>query len=151
MLLPYITLGLLVVGLFAIRSRKVIAALLAAQILFAFVSEIINPMGLLSIALFWGICTLHWRHLSSIKLLNALTLYFIIAIAIGFASHMIPGFHNLRIFSGLVISPSGAPFTMYLNFDKTIAAVILAATSTLFLRQIGHFTMKSLVESFLIA
>lgn len=150
-LFPYMTLGLLVVALLVVRSRKAISMLMAAQIGFAFFCGIMNPTALGAVAIFWGICALHWRNPSTKKWLNSLRLFVIVAIAISFASHFVPGFHNLRLYSGLMITPTATPFTMYLNFDKTIAAVILVATSGLLLRQIGSFSLKSVVESVIIA
>lgn len=150
-LFPYLTLSLLVAALLFVRSRKVIAILLAAQIVIGFFYGIMNPMALGAVAAFWGICTLHWRNPSTKKWLNSLRLFAILAIAISFASHFIPGFHNLRVFSGLIITPTATPFNMYLNFDKTIAAVILVATSGLLLRQVGSFSLKFIKESSIVA
>jgi hypothetical protein len=150
-LLPYITLAILVAGLFVLRSRKIIAVLLAAQILFAYVSNLIDPVGLAAITSFWGICTLHWRNPSSKKWLNSLWFFLLLGIGIAFASHMIPGFHNLRVLSAVLISPIATPFTMYLNFDKVMAAVVLVASSGLLLRQIGPFRIKALTEAILIS
>lgn len=151
MLVPFLTQGLLIAGMFVIRSRTVLSFLLAIQILFAFVNGIVDPLGLFAIAVFWAICTLHWRNLASSEGMNALRVFVLAAIAIGFASHMIPGFHNLRVFSGILISPTSAPFTMYLNFDKTIAAIILVLSSGLISRQTSFFGMKAWGETILTA
>lgn len=150
-LLPYITLSLLVAGLFVFRSRNAIAVLLAGQILFAFAHKLMDPIGLFAIIAFWGICVLHWRNPSSRKWLNSLRFLLILTIGIAFARHMIPGFHNLRAFSGIMVSPIATPFTMYLNFDKVIAAVVLIASSGLLLRQIGPFKIKTMTETLLIS
>jgi membrane protease YdiL (CAAX protease family) len=64
---------------------------------------------------------------------------------------MIPGFHNLRLYSGILISPTSMPFTMYLNFDKTMAAVIIAVTSGIFFRQVGSFGRNAWRETFIIS
>lgn len=149
--LPYITLALLVAALFTVRSRKIIAVVLAAQIFLAFIYEIINPLGLSAVAAFWAICVLHWRNVSSKEWLNTTWIFLIAAMAIGFASHSIPGFHNIRVFDGILISPHAVPFTMYLNFDKTIAAVILAMASGLLFKQTGSFGMKAARETVVIS
>ena len=148
--LPYVTLALLVATLFTIRCRKIIAVVLAAQIFLAFIYGIMNSLGLSAVAAFWAICALHWRNLSSKEWLNTVRILLIAAIAIGFANHMIPGFHNMRVFEGILISPHAVPFTMYLNFDKTIAAVILAMTSGLLFKQSGSFGMKAARETVVI-
>jgi membrane protease YdiL (CAAX protease family) len=156
LLFPYLTLGLLIAGLFMIRSRILLSILLAAQIVFAFLHGLIDPLGLLFVASFWGLCALHWQTLSRFERFNserfsALRIFFIATIAIAFASHMIPGFHNLRLFNGVSLSSTAAPFTMYLNFDKTIAAVIIALVGGFFIQQKNTFGFKTLRDTVVIA
>jgi uncharacterized protein len=43
-----------------------------------------------------------------------------VTIAIGLFQHWIPGFHNLRVIHAERFTPDAAPFTMYLNFDKSL-------------------------------
>jgi hypothetical protein len=143
MLYPYLSLGLLVFGLFVVRSINLLSFLLALIFVFAFVNDIIDPMGLFAMAAFWGICTLHWRNPSKCEGANTLRVFLLAAIAIAFASHMIPGFHNLRVYEGILVSPTSMPFTMYLNFDKTTAAIILALSSGLILRKYNSFGLKT--------
>ncbi len=50
----------------------------------------------------------------------------VVAAAVTFAGHFMPGFHNAKIIDHMVMSPGGVPFTMYLDFDKVAAAWILA-------------------------
>ena len=99
MLLPYFTLGALVAGLVVLQSRVVLSILLFAQIIFAYLYGIMTPTSLFTVAVFWGICTLHWRNLSSRNWLNILRALLIAVIAIGFASHLIPEFHNFRSYA----------------------------------------------------
>jgi len=151
MLFPYLTLGLLTAGLFVIRSRITLTSLLFSQLAFAFFQGIINSTGLFAVAVFWGLCTLHWRNPSPKEWVNKMRVLALAVLAIAFASHMIPGFQNLRLFSGIFLSPTSAPFTMYLNFDKTIAAVVLVVASSLFIKQTSPFGVKALRDTGLIA
>lgn len=41
--------------------------------------------------------------------------------------HALPGFDNPLIAKDLVIAPGDAPYTLYFNFDKTIAGILLIA------------------------
>jgi membrane protease YdiL (CAAX protease family) len=145
-MLPYVILGVFVMGLFMVRSRRVLALLMGIPILVAFAHGVIDPIGLLAIGIFWGLCKLHWYNPSLKEWLNAIRLTLLIGIALAFANHLIPGFHNLRVITDLQTSASSIPFTMYLNFDKTIAAVILALSSGIFLKQTSPFGKKSLAE-----
>lgn len=151
LLLPYLTLGLFVAALFVLRSSILLSFLLALELVYAFINGIVDPIGLFAIAAFWGLCTLHWRNLSTQDGINALRTLGLGAIAIIFANHMIPGFHNLRVFSGILITPTSAPFTMYLNFDKTMAAVVLALSSGLLVNRLKPFNLKTWRETILIS
>ncbi|MGE0528822.1 MAG: CPBP family intramembrane glutamic endopeptidase [Bdellovibrionales bacterium] len=46
-------------------------------------------------------------------------------LALALASHLLPGFRNLKIFDKVQFSADSVPFTMYLNFDKTLVGVFL--------------------------
>ena len=146
-MLPYIILGVFIIGLLFIRSRKLLTLLLGIPILVAFMYEVVTPLGLLPIGIFWGLCELHWCNPSTKEWLNSIRLILLVGIALGFANHLIPGFHNLKAFTDLQISASSSPFTMYFNFDKTIAAAILAVAGSIFLKQRSSFGMKSLSEA----
>lgn len=47
------------------------------------------------------------------------------AIALALALHALPGFHNEKLFSELVLSAGAPPVTQYLNFDKGVAGLLL--------------------------
>lgn len=39
--------------------------------------------------------------------------------------HALPGFHNLLVARDVVLSPGARPYTLYLNFDKTVAGLLI--------------------------
>jgi uncharacterized protein len=45
--------------------------------------------------------------------------------AIALSNHMLPGFNNLIVFDKIQFSSDSAPFTMYLNFDKTVVGIFI--------------------------
>jgi membrane protease YdiL (CAAX protease family) len=49
----------------------------------------------------------------------------IITLALLLALHALPGFNNYRVANGLVLSPGAAPYSLYLNFDKTAAGLLI--------------------------
>lgn len=150
MLFPYLTLGLLVAALFVLRSRPVIYGLLGVQTAVGFLYGIMDLHGLLALGVFWGICEFHWRNRHSQGGLHFLGFLIIITLAIGFSSHLIPGFHNLQVIKGLTLSPSSSPFNLYLNFDKTMMAVILVASRVILFPQ-ARFSGKVLGQTIVIA
>ncbi|MDB6169922.1 MAG: protease [Verrucomicrobia bacterium] len=46
-------------------------------------------------------------------------------LAEGLMTHLLPGFENPRVISGQRFSAHALPFTLYLNFDKTLAGIVL--------------------------
>jgi len=49
----------------------------------------------------------------------------VLFVAYGLGAHAIPYFHNLKVLSDVYISKEGIPFTLYLNFDKTIVGLFI--------------------------
>jgi len=45
--------------------------------------------------------------------------------ALALSLHVMPGFHNQRLFDAVRLTPDAIPFTSYLNFDKAAAGLIL--------------------------
>ncbi len=41
--------------------------------------------------------------------------------------HIMPGFHNIKVFDAVKFSENSLPFTMYLNFDKPFIGIIIVA------------------------
>ncbi len=50
---------------------------------------------------------------------------FVIILSIGLAGHQLPGFHNLNVLDHVYISNNAIPFTLYLNFDKTVVGIFI--------------------------
>ena len=46
-------------------------------------------------------------------------------LGVGLEAHLLPGFHNLKVLNNVKISPDGIPFSLYLNFDKTIVGLFI--------------------------
>lgn len=49
----------------------------------------------------------------------------IVILSVGLATHQFPGFHNLKVLDHVYISNSGIPFTLYLNYDKTVVGILI--------------------------
>ena len=57
-----------------------------------------------------------------VRILSAVGL---LILGCGLALHIVPGFHNLQVLDKVKISEDGIPFSLYLNFDKTIVGIII--------------------------
>ena len=47
------------------------------------------------------------------------------AFGILLGTHLLPGFHNLLVTKAIALSPGATPYTLYLNFDKTMAGILM--------------------------
>ncbi|MFZ4876710.1 CPBP family intramembrane glutamic endopeptidase [Janthinobacterium sp. Mn2066] len=103
--------------------------LLLAAIASGLASGILAPLALPSIAVFIALAVSAQRsgRRPEAKWLGRLLLLLTMLAALALAMHLLPGFHNPRIIDKLVLSPGGAPYTQYLNFDKGLAGLVLLA------------------------
>ncbi len=51
----------------------------------------------------------------------------IVMLAIGLATHVLPGFHNLQVLPPTRLTPRSIPYDQWINFDKTLAGVLILA------------------------
>jgi membrane protease YdiL (CAAX protease family) len=49
----------------------------------------------------------------------------LLLICAGLMLHVLPGFENPQVISGVVLGPGAEPYTKYLNFDKAVAGLFL--------------------------
>ena len=90
----------------------------------AWMSGILYPLGATSVALVavlaWGFsraAPMSWK-----KLVFGVAL---LVVAAGLMIHALPGFSNPRAITSLRITPDAFPYTLFLNFDKTVAGIFL--------------------------
>ncbi|CDG82280.1 CPBP family intramembrane glutamic endopeptidase [Janthinobacterium agaricidamnosum] len=103
--------------------------LLLAAIVSGLASGILAPLALLSIVVFVVLASYAERcgRKPDAQWLARLLLLLTMLAGLVLAMHLAPGFHNPRIIDKLVLSPGGAPFTQYLNFDKGLTGLVLLA------------------------
>lgn len=133
------------IGLFTIRSFLVLAIFAFIQIGIAFFYDLITPIGVIALLLFWALCALHFRYPSTNTIANFFRISILVIIALLFSSHLIPGFHNLKVFDAIHVSPHSSAYTMYLNMDKTLAAIILVISSKILEKKMTRIHFKSLI------
>ena len=49
----------------------------------------------------------------------------VLALAVGLMLHRLPGFHNPRVIDAVRFTPDARPFTLYLNYDKTLIGLFI--------------------------
>ena len=122
-LLPYFFLLITVVICWA-SSFLVGMIALAVSTLVGLVLHRVEPMGLVWIVLagitIWIASTPafpRWRRWT------AMGIFLFMGVAL--SNHLLPGFNNLEVFDKIQFSSDSAPFTMYLNFDKTVVGMFI--------------------------
>lgn len=88
--------------------------------------EIMNANGLISVVIFCAIAYLHFYKDFKYKIYAyyLFTLIFIV-ITYCFITHKMPGFNNSIILNHIKISPTSSYFSMNINFDKVICALLI--------------------------
>lgn len=96
---------------------------LAVAYILALVSREVTFIGMGWLALTALLLFLASRYLHNWKQAPAHIAF--IACSVLLFMHLLPGFHNLRIFDKVRFTPNAAPFTMYLNLDKPFVGFLL--------------------------
>ncbi|MDQ5921618.1 MAG: protease family protein [Pseudomonadota bacterium] len=127
MWIKYLAYGVFITSIFSlwipVKSKvKPWVILFGLSLILAFVSHIANLIAILSILLFYALVAMYNKCSSKLK-----NLLWVVAFFLGLALelHLIPGFKNLLIWNKIQFTPDAIPFTLYLNFDKTIVGLII--------------------------
>ena len=129
---PFLLLSLAVCLLWVpslpIGGRAIPAWCLAfgAAVIAGWISGVLAPVAVLWLgmlcAMGWGAHVVDpgWRS-TTLTVLTALA-------ALAMSLHKLPGFHNPVVFAGVKLTPDATPFTLYLNFDKGAAGLVVLAS-----------------------
>lgn len=121
-----------VISCFIVRNKIITISLAFTSAATALFYGMIDSYGLISIIVFYLITALYSQ---KSRLSNPIKFLLMVAILLAttcFALHLIPGFYNMLVLDKIFVSKISTPFSMYLNFDKTIAGVILFMNSSLY-------------------
>jgi membrane protease YdiL (CAAX protease family) len=111
-------------------GRKVWVAALSVAIILGYAAHVLNGPAALWIAAFAGFCLAYDRAKAREQGWQRVTL--IAAAALGIlvlglllGMHALPGFHNFMALDKVVLSAGAAPYTLYLNVDKTVVGICI--------------------------
>lgn len=124
----YAALLLSVIGLWL--GRHIWGAMLAAAVIAGYFAGVLHGPAALWIAIFAGLCLAYSRAKSietpvKRRALLILTASGILVVALLLGMHVLPGFRNFLALDDVVLSPGAAPYTLYLNFDKTVVGLCI--------------------------
>lgn len=145
MSLAYILLALISITIFCTKNLYFIAPCIVITNLVAISQGIIDIIGITWITTFVVTCYLYF-HLKNLPNTIKIILFSIImTLIIGFYFHLTPGFYNKLVINRIYLSLISYPFSMYLNFDKAMAAMIIYITSGLYIRE-QYLDKKSILQ-----
>lgn len=99
-------------------------AVLFVSIIFGVVSKRLEFVGLFFILLL--AVAIYCLQNQKLPLLIRVFFFIIVfVLGIGLEAHLLPGFQNLKVLDAVRISQDGIPFTLYLNFDKTMVGIFI--------------------------
>lgn len=124
----YVGLMLAVVSLWL--GRRVWIAALAVAVVLGYVSKVLYGPAIVWIAAFAAFCVFYERaKLVGQRSLRAAAVLLatsgIIVLGVLLAMHALPGFHNFLVLDYVLLSRGAEPYTLYLNFDKTLVGICL--------------------------
>ncbi len=120
-------------------------------VLAALYQGIINIIGFSTLIVFAAITYIYFN-LQLNKLLKTLLFISIAVCFTAFAFHKVLRFFNIIAINKIQLSESSIPFTMYLNFDKVMPALIIFSLSDLYIleKQESSDTIKYTLLSLLL-
>lgn len=98
-----------------------------AAIVLGYASGVLTGPAVLWLGATAAACALHSRLKVSggRPLARAAAALAVAAAAVALGTHVLPGFHNFRVAQDAVLSSGAAPYTLYLNFDKASAGLLI--------------------------
>jgi len=125
----YCTLLLAVIGLWT--RRWVWIGALSSAVILGYLSKVLVGPALVWIVALAGLCfgyeraralpsgaapRIAWMSLAALG---------IVVLSVLLGMHALPGFHNFLVLDRVVLSEGAEPFTLYLNFDKTLVGICI--------------------------
>lgn len=96
------------------------------SLVFGLYANFVHMIALIPIIIF-GISCKIFGDKSYNRLARRISAVLILVISVGMIAHLIPGFFNPKIISNLIITEGAIPYTLYLNFDKTLVGLFILA------------------------
>ncbi len=118
-----------VIALFCKDRRVLYVAILFTNIL-GFYDGIVHIYGLASLGAL-ALLSYCYFNTNSNKFVKIILFTLITVFIVGLGFHQIPGFSNELVINRLKLSELSVPFSMYLNFDKVMAALIIFSVSNI--------------------
>jgi len=120
---PYLLLLIATVLTF-FSYRKAALILIAVAVGRALMLDILSPVAMIPLVLL-AVSVWSFERRLGPSWMKWIQLLAILVLGLGLMSHQFPGFSNVLVFDKILISSDAVPFTMYLNFDKIMAGLLI--------------------------
>ncbi len=97
-----------------------------------------NFIATISIVILYGLISIYAKASQRVKPLFWLLVF---ALAFTLELHLIRGVHNLLILDKVKITADAMPYTLYLNFDKTIAGLLIIGMTLSRVNSLANFIL----------
>jgi membrane protease YdiL (CAAX protease family) len=129
------TYGALLLAVIALwLGPRIWIPLLCVATVLGYLAGVLNGPAFIWIVVFAGLCAAYPR--ATTRARKGLAAAGIVLLALPLGMHVLPGFWNFLLLEDIVLSPGAAPYTMYLNFDKTLVGIGILGLC-------GHALLKS--------
>src|SRR5688572_13189300 len=106
-----------------LKPRTITWAVLGLAVIAGYFAQILNGSAVLWFAL---LALALWRYRDSeAGWIRLASFGASVVLTLMLGMHLLPGFDNPLLVRDAVLSPDAAPYTLYFNFDKTIAGILL--------------------------
>ncbi|MES0879413.1 CPBP family intramembrane glutamic endopeptidase [Roseibium sp. SCP14] len=145
----FAALALSIVLALTLRSRRVPLAIFALACAFALVAGLLHFSAIASLLLTGAVTFLVFTK-SPNRPLHLVSSALLLVAGHLVMTHALPGFDNLKVVSGVQVSPGGIPYSMYLNFDKAALGffLVLFAVKPLQSRSEWNVCIKAAATNF---
>jgi len=106
------------------KKRLIPVWLVLLAIILGLIANILAPIALIPIAIFAACAYISQSHDNKF-IYRLLSGFVVLAVGYGLVDHKFPGFNNWLVLDNVQISADGIPFTLYLNFDKTLVGLFI--------------------------
>ena len=130
MVATYVLLGLAIAAVWlpnlqlAGRAIAVWPFLFVASIAAGLVAGVLAWPAVAALGVLAGLCNATQKAHGVVR--TVLTIV-VLVLALALSIHVLPGFHNPKVFDAVRFSPNATPFTQYANFDKGAVGLLLLA------------------------
>lgn len=123
--LAFFALMMVIISFWVKRSPWIWGGFLVFALVLGYFAQVITPIALAPIGALFAVHILLAGDLRGLA--RFLLVLIATALSLGLLAHKFPGFHNFVVFQNVRISPSAAPYSLYLNFDKPFIGICVLA------------------------